>query len=185
LIAGRVFFAFAALPPRYPTTRIVAIDGCGGAGKSALAHAIARGMAGVTIVPMDAFARPHVPGWEWDRLKREVLDPIARDQAGHYQRYDWERDALAEWHAVPAGGVVVVEGVSAMKLELGRYWDLALWVECSPATRLARGLARDGEAMRRQWTDVWMPYEDDYVRRDRPRERADLVVDGEGTIPGE
>ena len=86
----------------------------------------------------------------------------------------------AEWHVVPPGGVVVVEGVSAMKRELGAYWDLAVWVECPAATRLARGIARDGESMRRQWVEVWMPWEDAYVRDEQPRERADLVVDGGG-----
>jgi uridine kinase len=176
--AGAVIAEIGTLRPRERTTRIVAIDGHGGAGKSTLARAIASAIAAVTIVPMDAFARPRRPGWEWERLKHGVLGPLDRDETGRYQRHDWERDALAEWHSVPPGGIVVVEGVSAMKHELGAYWDLAVWVECPAATRLARGIARDGEPMRRQWIDAWMPWEDAYVRDERPHERANLIVDG-------
>jgi uridine kinase len=175
-----VIAAIGTRRPRSRTTRIVAVDGCGGAGKSTLARAIADAIAAVTIVPLDAFARPRQPGWEWERLKHSVLDPLDHDETGRYQRHDWELDVPAEWHAVPPGGVVVVEGVTAMTFALGPYWDLAVWVECPAPTRLARGVARDGESMRRRWTDVWMPWEDAYVREERPRERADLVVDGGG-----
>jgi uridine kinase len=175
--------AIEALRPER-RTRIVAIDGAGGAGKSTLAEAIAAHRTDVTIVPMDAFAQPDAPGWDHARLARDVLDPLARDEPGAYRRYDWERDALAEWIGVPAGGVVVVEGVTSMHLVLGRYWDLSVWVECAADVRLARGVARDGEGMRSRWVDQWMPDEARYAREHRPRERADLVVDGERPLSG-
>ena len=46
--------------------------------------------------------------------------------------------------------------------------------------RLARGVARDGEAARATWVERWMPMEDRYVERDDPVACADLVVDGAG-----
>jgi uridine kinase len=171
--------AIRALRPRGRRTVLVAIDGRGGAGKSTLANLIAARLPNVTTVRTDDFTRPRVTGWDWRRLKEEVLEPLARDRPGRYRRHDWGTDAPAEWHDVPVGGLVVVEGVGAMRSELGRYWDRAIWVECGRALRLERGVARDGEAMRAQWTNVWMPEEDRYVRRDRPRARADHVVSGE------
>jgi uridine kinase len=76
-------------------------------------------------------------------------------------------------------GIVIVEGVSSTRTELGRYWDLAVWVTCSYERRLARGIARDGEAKRSQWENVLMPQEDQYVAAQKPEQRADIVVSGE------
>jgi len=73
---------------------------------------------------------------------------------------------------------VIVEGVSSMREELGAYWDLSIWVDCPYELRLQRGVERDGEPMRSQWTDVWMPEEDAYFRAQRPDRRADLIIDG-------
>ena len=94
------------------------------------------------------------------------------------KRYDWETDAPAEWHDVPVGGTLIVEGVSSMRRELGTYWDVAIWVEAPYDVRLRRGVARDGEALRARWTDVWMPEEAEYVAAERPDLRADVVADG-------
>jgi uridine kinase len=77
------------------------------------------------------------------------------------------------------GGIVVVEGVSSMRTELGPYWDLAVWVTCSYERRLARGIARDGEGKRAQWEKVWMPEEDTYVRAQHPDKRANVIINGE------
>jgi dephospho-CoA kinase len=50
-------------------TKTVAIVGYGGSGKSELADRLARKLGHVTIVCTDDFARPDVPGWEWDRMR--------------------------------------------------------------------------------------------------------------------
>jgi hypothetical protein len=53
-----------------------------------------------------------------------------------------------------------------------------VWVEAPYETRLARGVARDGEAARVTWVQHWMPMEDRYIARDDPVACADVVVDG-------
>ena len=161
-----------------PRTVLVAIDGEGGAGKSTLASLLAATLGGATVVCLDDFARPTVPGWDRQRMIRQVLDPLRTGRPGRYQRWDWATDAGAEWHDVPTGGVVIVEGVSATRQDLSDRWDLTVWVSTPRDLRLERGLARDGDAMRRQWLDVWMPEEDAYVAGERPAERADFIVDG-------
>lgn len=69
-----------------------------------------------------------------------------------------------------------------MRRELGKYWDLGIWVTCSYESRLARGIARDGEAKRRQWVEVWIPEEDRYFYEQRPDLRADILIDGEAPL---
>ena len=174
-----LFETIVALRPKRHKTLIITIDGYGGSGKSTLAGALASRLPGATIVRTDDFARPNIPGWDWKRMKAQVLDPLNRDEAAKYRRHDWHEDTLAEWHDVPVGGVVIVEGVSSMRKELGPYWDLAVWVACSTELRLERGIARDGEAKRFQWEKVWMPEEDEYVAAQKPNQRADIVLSGE------
>ena len=124
------------------------------------------------------FARDAVGGaFDWRRLRDQILAPLKRGRPGQYQRYDWPSDALAEWHDVPIG-IVIVEGVYSTRVELEQFYDLTVWVECPRPIRLARGIERDGESARRRWEDEWMPAEDRYVKDQSPHTRAELVYTG-------
>lgn len=162
-------------------TVLVAIDGQGGAGKSSLARLIQTAIGDVSVVCLDAFARPTVPGWDWQRFVSEVLTPVVEGRPARYQWWGWVNDEPGGWIDVPAGGVLVVEGVGALRNEIGHPWHLSVWVDTPADLRLQRGVERDGEAMRSTWTDRWMPEEDAYVATQRPQERADFIV--EGTAP--
>ena len=159
-------------------TRWVGIDGKGGSGKTTLAAAVAAGLPAAVVVHVDDFARPSVETWERDRFVAQVLAPLAAGQPARYERWDWDTDASAGWAEVGVGVAVVVEGVSSTDVRLGVPWDVTLWVDAPHEVRLARALARDGEAMRQQWVDAWMPAEDAYEAAQRPQERVDAVVSG-------
>ena len=58
---------------------------------------------------------------------------------------------------------------------------LRVWVEAPPQVRLARGLARDGEAERPHW-ERWMRDEAEHFARERTAERADVRLDGFGRM---
>ncbi|WP_198654460.1 uridine kinase family protein [Nocardia aurea] len=169
---------------------LVGIDGRGGSGKSTLARQLADGWSGVTVIEMDDFYLPRnqrpddtsKPGANFDRYRliSEVLEPLRAGRHGKYQRYDWNRDELAEWHEVDPAGLVIVEGVYSTSSLLRDYFDFKAWVDASYEVRLARGVARDGEEMRSTWVDKWMPTEDVYVALEEPQRFADLIVDGSG-----
>ncbi len=122
--------------------------------------------------------------YDLERLSAEILTPLIHNQPARYQRYDWVEDQLAEWHTIPAGSIVIVEGVAALLPQLTDAYDYKVWVECPYDLRLARGLARDGEAARRWWVDYWMPAEQRYIEAYAPVERANLVVDGSAECEG-
>ncbi|MDP1417653.1 NB-ARC domain-containing protein [Peribacillus simplex] len=171
---------------------ILAIDGRGGSGKSTLASSIQAEFPGSAVVHMDDFYLPssdrvQLPpsqkrigaDYDWERVYNQILKPLTSgEKEARYQRYDWETDTMAEWHEVPAGGLVIIEGTYSIREEWAGYHDFTIWVECPRDQRLKRGLERDGEDARQMWEDNWMVQEDLYVGVQMPQERANLIVDG-------
>jgi uridine kinase len=183
--------------PRSQQTLLIGIDGPGGAGKTRfagrLAAALEAALHPVRIVPMDDFFHPSAlrlaaafsprlagDEYDWRRVINQLLAPLRYDREAAYQRYDWRADSLAEWHRILPGGAVILEGVYSMHSELSGYYDFRVGLDCPREIRLSRGLERDGDAWRTRWTNEWMPAEDEYIRSSRPRDRADLRVDGSG-----
>ncbi len=164
-------------PARCGPVRLVAIDGPGGAGKSVFADRLARVLGGAPIVHTDDFASWDEPIDWWHRLEDEVLGSLERGEPTRYQAYDWSRRRLGDWRELSASEVVLLEGVSSARRAATGRLSLAIWIETPPRVRLARGIARDGEAMRPQW-EAWMAEEDAHYAVDRSRDRADVIVDG-------
>ncbi len=177
-LAGIVESVRASAGGRAAPTRLIAIDGCAGAGKSTLADMLAAALDGAPVVHTDDFASwDNQFGW-WPRLLEQVILPLVGGSVARYQRWDWDTHQLAEWVELPLEPeTVIIEGVSAMRREFDPYFAYRIWVDTPRALRLQRGLDRDGEGMRIQW-DRWMAAEDAYVENDRPVERADVVLRG-------
>ena len=168
-------------PPRLRATLLVAVDGHGGSGKTTFAAALQASGHDISVIRTDDFGHVGYPNSEWSRLARQVLHPLWVDAPGHYQRHDWTLDQLAEWHLVPTGGIIIVEGVGSLRTELRHYYDFGIWVECSREVCLRRAVERDGEAVRERW-ERWLTIEDQYIREHRPAACADLIVDGRGHL---
>jgi uridine kinase len=156
--------------------RVVGIGGRGGSGKSTLATALASTRRDVQIVPTDSFWN----GSQFDlpRLRTQVLDALLREQTATYDEWDWANKRLNGARAIAPVGVIVIEGVCALHEMFRDDLDVRVWIDTPEDIRLARGVARDGEAMRATWTDVWMPSEDAYVARDNPIACAHLRLNG-------
>jgi uridine kinase len=160
---------------------LVGIDGAGGSGKSTLAVNLAKALDDSTVIHLDDFADwSDDSNFQLSTFAERALAPLLAGLTSKHQRYDWPTDTLGEWFEIPATGIAIVEGVTALRNELREYWQVSVWVECSRELRLERGLARDGEQMRSKWIDEWMPGEDEYFERDKPQDHAQFQFDGAG-----
>lgn len=169
------------LLPRQAQTLLVGIDGYGASGKSTFSKTLQTLAPAITIVQMDDFFLPSAQrlprniaarqvgsDFDWDRLRSQVLEPIHNNIPGYYQRYEWTIDSMVEWHTVPIGGIVIVEGIYSTRKELAAFYDFKIWFDCPRHIRLARALKRDGETARPIWENDWMPAEDLYVKTQKP-----------------
>jgi uridine kinase len=160
----------AASPPRGFT--FVGIGGRGGAGKSTLAAQIADAQ----VVSTDEFWDGE--GFDLERLRADVFEPLLEVRAARYASWDWAARRPRGERRIAPEGVVVVEGVCALHRMFRADYDVRVWVEAPYEVRLARGVARDGEAARATWIERWMPMENRYIARDDPVSCAHIVVDG-------
>ncbi|RLV50327.1 4-amino-4-deoxy-L-arabinose transferase [Nocardioides mangrovicus] len=161
-----------ARPARLGHARLICVDGPSGSGKSTLAAAIARRRA-VHVVHVDEM----FPGWDGMALIEHRVGLLLRGLVrgdGWWRRWDWPGDAWAEWHRVPAAGLVVLEGVGAGHRSWARWTTTLVWVEAPRAQRLVRGHERNHD-MDEQWRR-WQARENALFVAQHTRARADVVV---------
>ncbi len=145
-------------------------------------------MPDVVIVHLDDLQGAGISEWDWAALHRDVVEPLLAGRAARYAVRAWGEAEPRGYADVPAGAVVVVEGVSALRREADVPWDLTVWVETPEPVRRARLRRRDAPEVQEIWRTWWIPSEQAYAERERPWERAELVVsgeaDGSGTMEG-
>lgn len=172
----------------------IGIDGPGASGKSTLATGLVEALPEAILVEGDDFYRPEsdpnrceieIAGlFDLPRLACQVLIPHTEGRDLHYRRYDWGAGTLGEWATGTCAAPLIVEGVYSTHQTLRDFYDLRVWVTAPRATRLSRGIDRDGEEAGSKWVDVWMPAEDRYVTEQAPQDHAHLVLNGIGAATG-
>ena len=164
-----------ARPATLGAGRLVCIDGPSGSGKTTLAAQVVS-LGGARVVHLDDL----YPGWEglFDVADAvlDLLRPLARDRVGSYRRWDWTASRYAETRHVEPGPLLVLEGVGSGNRAWERWITTLVWVEAPAEARLARSIARDGEAAR-QHLVAWAQDEARLFAREGTRARADLLLD--------
>jgi uridine kinase len=168
--------ALRAAPARAGRTRVVAIDGRSGSGKTRLAGLL-RAELGAPVVSLEDLYGG------WDGLERGigllvtgVLEPLAASRTARVPRYDWITRTWAEPAPLDPPELLIVEGVGAGARQAAIFESLLVWLEAPADVRKKRALDRDGETFAPYW-DYWAAQEDAMLARERTPERADVLVD--------
>jgi uridine kinase len=167
--------ALQGAPARAGRTRVLAIDGRSGTGKTRLAAELSAEL-GAAVVSLEDF----YGGWDGlDRgigvLVSEVLEPLAAGRTVRVPRYDWVARTWGEPVVLEPPEVLIVEGVGAGARRAAAFESLLVWLEAPTAVRKQRALDRDGETFAPYW-DMWAAQEEAMLARERTQERADLVL---------
>jgi uridine kinase len=173
--------AVHTVQPRLGTTRLVAVDGPSGAGKTWFADRLGKAV-GAPVVHTDDL----LDGWNdqftfWHRLEESVLSPMRRGRAAAYRRYDWTCGRFGdEVVRVEPPDVLIVEGVSSARAVIRSELSLSVFVSAPPQLCLARVVERDGghDVAFAAYLDRWRRAEVRHFAADGTAAHADLLVDG-------
>lgn len=175
LDASQVLATALSRPPSLGSGRLICIDGLAGSGKTTLAGDLAALAPEAVVIATDEM----LEGWRGlphlGASVASLLRPLAEDRPGTWRRWDWYADGWAGTSTVDPGPLVVLEGVGSAPASCADLITVLVWVEADRSTRLERGLARDGEAMRDHWL-TWLDDEAALHARESTRARADLVL---------
>ena len=178
----------ASLPHLLGRPRILGVDGRSGSGKSTLAARLAAEVAGATVVHTDDIAwYESFFGWE-QLLVDGVLDPCRRGEAVSFRPPAWDERGRDGAIVVPAAcQLLLVEGVGAGRRSLVHHLDALIWVQADMHTARQRCIRRDAAAHEGRdpvaFWDEWQAEEVPLLSRERPWQRAGLVVSGTPTLP--
>ena len=171
---------------------LVAIDGHSAAGKSTLAATLQNRLEAsrpdkVTVVRADDFYRVmpeplratlgpeegYEGYYDWQRLRAEVLEPLALSKTSRYRRYDWQTGTLGETGEVKPEGVVLVEGCYSSRPELRPYYHVILYIDAPESLRMIRQKERADDAA---WVARWDAAEKHYFSKHPPASFAHHIV---------
>jgi hypothetical protein len=164
-------------------SRVVAVDGWSGSGKTSLADRLAPAL-DAPCVHLDDW----VPGWHGlhrsvELLVDWVLRPLADGRPAGWRGWDWHRGEFGPWQSLaPApGGLIVVEGCGAGS-SLARPWLSELvWLSADADARARRLRARPDWALYEPWASIWAEQEQSLRNGDDPAVVAGVVVEtGDG-----
>jgi uridine kinase len=171
----RIAAAVRRAVPSTGGTRVVAVDGRSGAGKTSLAAALRDRFHAPVVSLEDLYG-----GWDGlehgiDLLVAAVLEPLAAGQAARVPRYDWVAGQWAEPKVLEPPDILIVEGVGAGARRAAAFESVLVWLEVPAPARKKRALDRDGATLAPYW-DQWAAQEDLMLARDRTPNRADIVI---------
>lgn len=180
--AAELAARIAGLEPAGGQAVIVAVEGRPGAGKTTFGAALAREL-GATHVDIENL----YPGWsgldEGARLAAgELVEPVAAGEVAVVPQWDWVASRPAEPLVVEPPEFLVLSGTGSGSLEAAPHLSLLAWMELADDERKRRALERDGEIFAPHW-DSWEAQVEAYMERERPQDRADVVLDTSGPAP--
>ena len=174
---------------------IIAVDGRGGSGKTTLTTALAAAVPGAQTFHLDDLIW-NEPLYDWDQLYVDTLTQLRRAGSLDLVPDKWREHGREGSIRIPAGSpLVLVEGTGAGLAAVRSLIDAHVWVQTGDDVAERRGIKRDiaegvngdAEESVRFW-HWWMAGERPFFAKDRPWQRADVIVSGDaptGVGPGE
>lgn len=167
-------------PARCGRSRIIAIDGRAGAGKTTLANEIFLALSAhrkITVIHMDQI----YDGWQnalgscLTATLKSLLETIAGDSDFSLPIYNWQSCIFDSHHLIAPCDLIILEGVGSAQEVVRQFSSANIWLDIEPSLGLQRVLARDGNEIAEQMR-LWQIDESELFVRDKTREHSDFIL---------
>jgi uridine kinase len=110
-----------------------------------------------------------------DRRSIHLVADFVEETASDYRKHAYDYQDVS---------VVLVEGIFLFKPQYRKYFDLAIWIDCSFPTALARAIDRAQEGLSpantiAAYDTIYFPAQKIHLAHDKPRENADLIFEND------
>ena len=181
-------FVVVASPAHLANTRMVAIDGGSGSGKTMFASRLERALqqadTSVGVIHTDDLYN----GWQHPsafapRLNDWVVQPMLNGRRGRYRRYDWAtRKFQPEWVDVGQPEVLIIEGVTTASAAWRPLLSYSIMMIAHETVGFQRAVRRDGETIRGPLRE-FVAHTTAHFDTDETERHVDLCVDGSPQQP--
>ena len=165
---------------------IVALEGGSAGGKTTLGNELQQ-YYGCNVFHMDDFfLRPkqrtkerfEEPGGNVDRERfyDEVIIPLCKGETVEYRRFDCSTFTLQPPVNMEPNRLTIVEGAYSTHPELGKYYDISVFLEIEREMQKKRILRRNGSEKAERFFSEWIPMEQKYFEAFRIKETCDIII---------
>ena len=168
------------LQPACGSTVVAAIDGPSGAGKTKLARELAPLVSAQILHLDDIYRGWHALAEAPPVVVLDVLEPIARGEAGRTPRWEWGAEAPGDDIVIEPGGFLILDGCGSGSRIIRPYLSYLVWLDGPPEVRRARAMGRDGETYEKWW-DIWAAQERELFGAEQTEAAADVTCRGGGS----
>jgi uridine kinase len=171
---------FLRKPARCGNTRLIAIDGPAGAGKTTLANALSLALEthrSVNLIHLDEI----YAGWELALTQlltislSKILKSVSAGDSAIIPIYDWSTQQFASTREISPCEVLIFEGVGSAQRVVRELASMTIWLDIDPCTGLERVLQRDGTSITDQM-HLWQIREEAHFIADATRENVDFIL---------
>ncbi len=172
---------------------IIAIDGCGGAGKSTLSLALKKEIglwAHVQVIPLDDFYQPltkkqrdalsnsaaKAAYFNEEDFKLKVLVPLENGQSISYKPIAWIEGEASQYTYIKPEGVILIDGVFSLSQSLRPHVQVSVFIDTPSDLRRQRLEARTQPSI--SWVEHWQATESFHHQHEQTASHADFVCQG-------
>jgi uridine kinase len=110
-----------------------------------------------------------------DRRSIHLEADFVEETASEYRKHNYDYEDVS---------VALIEGIFLFKPQYRKYFDLAIWIDCSFSTALARAIDRAQEGLSpantiAAYDTIYFPAQRIHLAQDKPRENADLIFEND------
>ena len=161
-------------------TKIIAIDGRAGSGKTTLAADLTLALSlenSVTLVHMDEIYE----GWaaalgpSLTATLERLLEALSRKEPYALPIYDWGKGVFLTSRTIAPTQMLILDGVGSAQAKVREYAAATIWLDIEAEIGLERVLQRDGQGIVNEMRQ-WQRDEENHFALDKTREYSDFIL---------